>query len=148
MAQFAKTMLFPRALQEVWDFFLRPANLVLVSPPQLHMKLVEGPERLELGARVVLKGRRWGVPQRVESQVVAFEPLVMFADEQRKGPFRKWHHTHRFAAVAGGTQVEDLIEFEPPGGLLGLIATEGFVRKDLEWVFAYRAEKLRALLGG
>ena len=146
MAQFEKTMTFSRPLAEVFDFFLQPANLLRVSPPELHMELVEGPERLQLGAVVTLKGRRWGLSQRVVSEVIAFEPNVLFIDQQRQGPFRQWKHTHRFAALAEGTQVQDTIEFEPPGGLLGLLVTENFIRRDLEKVFAYRAEKLRQIL--
>jgi ligand-binding SRPBCC domain-containing protein len=148
MPRFTQQITLPRPLDAVWDFFLQPANIVRVAPPELHMKLVEGPERLELGSKIILKGRRWGIPQRVVSEVVTFEPKVMFADEQRQGPFKKWRHTHRFETVSEGTRVEDVIDFEPPGGLLGLIVTEAFVRKDLEWIFGYRAEKLRELLGG
>ena len=36
---------------KVFDFLVRPANLLQVSPPELHLRLVEGPERLSLGAR-------------------------------------------------------------------------------------------------
>jgi ligand-binding SRPBCC domain-containing protein len=147
MARFERTTRFARPVAEVFDFFAQPANLVRVSPPELHMQLVEGPERLALGSRLVLKGRRWGIPQRIVSEVTAFEPGVSFVDEQREGPFGKWAHTHRFAADDDGTCVQDQIEFEPPGGLLGFVITEGWIRSDLEWVFGYREKKLRELLG-
>jgi len=32
--------------------------------------------------------------------------------------------------------------------VLGLVVTAGIIEKDLKWVFAYRQEKLRELLGG
>jgi ligand-binding SRPBCC domain-containing protein len=88
-----------------------------------------------------------GIPQRLESEVTVFEPDVLFADEQRAGPFRKWVHSHRFEAVDGGTRVRDEIEFEPPGGLLGLVVTAAFIQRDLERAFAYRRQKLEELLG-
>jgi ligand-binding SRPBCC domain-containing protein len=146
MPTFEKTLTFKRPLAEVFDFFLAPANLTRVSPPELHLQLVDGPERLQLGSVITFKGRRWGIPQRVVSEVVVLEPNVCLVDQQRQGPFRKWIHTHRFAAVAHGTQVHDHIEFEPPGGLLGLLVTADFISKDLEKVFAYRAEKLHEFL--
>jgi len=149
MPHFEATQDFRRPIAEVFDFFRRPANLVRTSPPELHMQLAEGPEVLELGSRLVVKGRRWGVPQRIVSQVVEFQPDVSFTDVQVEGPFRQWRHLHRFEALPdGGTRVHDRIEFEPPGGVLGLVVTAGFIEKDLKWVFAYRQEKLRELLGG
>src|SRR5262249_50066389 len=147
MGVFRSSQTFPRPLEEVFAFFRDPANLVRVSPPELHMELVEGPESLEAGARVVIRGRRWGIPQRIISEVTAFEPNVAFTDVQVEGPFRKWSHTHRFAAVPGGTRVEDEIEYEPPGGLLGFVVTAGMIERDLTWIFEYRTKKLAELLG-
>jgi hypothetical protein len=111
------------------------------------MKVAEGPELLELGSRVVLQGRRWGFPQRVVSRIVEFVPNEVFADEQVEGPFRKWLHRHEFAVAPGGTRVTDRIDFEPPGGALGLLVTASFIERDLKWIFDYRSQKLRDLLG-
>jgi len=147
MPRFEKTLTFPRPVADVFDFFLQPANLLRVSPPELHLQLVDPPERLQLGSRVTLKGRRWGIPQRITSEVTALEPNVLFVDEQREGPFRKWSHTHRFTSIPEGTQVQDIIDFEAPGGILGLIVSDMFILRDLEKVFAYRAARLRELLG-
>jgi ligand-binding SRPBCC domain-containing protein len=147
MPLFEAVQYFPRPLGEVFDFFLRPANLVRISPPELHLKLVEGPERILLGSRIILAGTRWGVPQRVVSEVTAFEQDVLFRDVQKQGPFRKWVHTHSFEATPEGTRVTDRIEFEPPGGLLGLVVNAAFVERDLKWVYEYRSGKLKELLG-
>jgi ligand-binding SRPBCC domain-containing protein len=147
MPVFQATQAFPRTVEEVFAFFRRPANLLLVSPPELHLRLVEGPEELGLGSRLVVKGRRWGVPQRIASEVTAFEPNVAFTDEQREGPFRKFVHAHRFEAVPGGARMTDTIEYDPPGGLLGLVATAARIERDLRWIFAYRTARLGELLG-
>jgi ligand-binding SRPBCC domain-containing protein len=147
MPVFEASQVLPRPLQEVFDFFLSPANLVRISPPELHMALVEGPPLVELGSRIVLKGRRWGIPQRVVSEITAFDPPASFTDTQVKGPFRKWVHTHRFEAVPEGTRVHDRVEYEPPGGLLGLVVRTALIEQDLQWVFEYRTKKLTELLG-
>lgn len=148
MPIFESEQLLPRPLAEIFDFFCRPANFVLVMPPDFHVRLLEGPEQLHLGARFVIQAKRWGVPQRIVSQVTVYEPEVRFIDEQREGPFRKWIHSHRFEAINGTTRVTDVIEFEPPGGLLGLVATAGMIERDLKGVFAYRVHKLAELFGG
>ena len=147
MPSFDDVLTVPRPPAEVFEFFLDPANLIRVSPPELHMRLVQGPRRLQLGSIIVLQGRRWGVPQRVVSEITAFEPAASFVDEQRQGPFRRWRHTHRFETVPEGTRIIDHIDYEPPGGLLGLVATPHMLERDLTWVYAYRCEKLRELLG-
>jgi ligand-binding SRPBCC domain-containing protein len=147
MPVFESSQVFPLALEEVFDFFIQPANLVKVSPPELSMKLTGGPERLALGSCVTLDGRRWGIAQRIVSEVIDFQPGVTFTDAQTKGPFRKWVHRHTFATVPGGTEVKDRIEYEPPGGMLGLVATVTRIDADLKWVFGFRQKQLARLLG-
>jgi ligand-binding SRPBCC domain-containing protein len=147
MPTFQTKITLPRPVPEVFDFFCDPYNLEKVSPPELHMKLVEGPRRLELGSRLVVQGRRWGVAQRVVSLVTCFEPNVRFTDEVQEGPFRKFIHVHRFDAVSQGTRVIDRIDFEPPGGLLGLMVTAAFIERNLNWIFAFRLKKLIELFG-
>ena len=147
MPVFEASQVLLRPVEEVFTFFRDPANLVRISPPELHMRLVEGPALLELGSRIVFQGRRWGIPQRVVSEVTAYDPPTMFSDAQVEGPFRKWVHTHRFEAVAGGTRVSDRVEYEPPGGLLGLVARPSLIERDLKWIFEYRTRKLAELLG-
>ncbi len=133
---------------EVFAFFLVPANLLALAPPDLHLQLVEGPERLELGARLTWKARRWGLTQRLVTEVAAFVPDTLLVEEQRQGPLRKWVHTRRFESVPEGTRLSERVEFEPPGGLLGLTVTARAIERELDAVFAHRAAKLRERYGG
>jgi ligand-binding SRPBCC domain-containing protein len=147
MPRFETEVNLGRTVPDVFDFLGRTANLVAVAAPDLRLRLVEGPERLHLGARITLKGRRWGVPHRVVSEITAWEPNALIVEEQRQGSFGRWTHAQRLEAVSGGARVRDELDYEPPGGLLGLTVTAAFLAKDLERVFAYRAGKLRELLG-
>jgi ligand-binding SRPBCC domain-containing protein len=148
MPVFEASQVLPRPIEEVFQFFRAPANLIRISPPEFHMALAEGPTLIELGSRVVLKGRRWGIPQRVVSEITAFDAPNTFTDTQVEGPFRKWAHTHRFEAVPEGTRVGDRVEYEPPGGLLGLVARPSYLEHELQRIFEYRTKKVRELLGG
>jgi ligand-binding SRPBCC domain-containing protein len=148
MPVFEQAMHFPHPVGVMFDFFCRPATLVTISPPELHMQLVEGPEKIVLGSKITFKGRRWGLSQTIVSQITVFEPDTKFVDVMVKGPFKKWEHTHRFEATEDGTRVTDHIEYERPGGLLGLVATESLVRSDLEKIFAFRIQKLGEVMGG
>lgn len=147
MPHFEMVETVPAPLARVFDFFSHPANLLKISPPELHFRMLDGPEQLQLGARLTLQGRRWGLSQRVVSEVTVWEPEQRFVDEQREGPFKKWIHTHDFEALAeGGTRVMDRIDYETPGGMLGFVITPKAVERDLKWIFEYRREKLIELL--
>ena len=64
-------------------------------------------------------------------------------DEQRKGPYRRWVHTHTFAPERGGTRVGDSVEFEVPfGWLIGR-----FVMRDVQQIFAFRQQALLKRFG-
>jgi ligand-binding SRPBCC domain-containing protein len=147
MPHFESVTRLLRPVSEVFEFFCRPANLLQVTSPDLNLRLVEGPERLQLGSRLTLEARRWGLPQRIVTEVTVFEPGVRFVDEQRQGPFRKWVHSHQFEALGAGTKVTEHIEFEPPGGMLGLMVTAGLIERGLRQAFTYREQKLEDLLG-
>jgi ligand-binding SRPBCC domain-containing protein len=135
-------------VERVFQFLACPANLEKVSPPDMNLRVVAGPTELALGARITVEVRRWGVSQKLVSEVTAFEANRLFADEQREGPFRKWHHRHLVEADdQGGTRMRDEIEFEPPGGLLGFVMTAARIEADLREAFQYREKKFRELFG-
>lgn len=131
---------------KVWEFLIRPANLVAISPPELNVQLAEGPEVLHLAARVTVVGQRWGLTQRMVSEVTRWEPGFLFVDEHRESPLRKWIHTHRLEGTATGTRLTDQIDFEPPGGMLGFMVTARKVLQELEAMFEYRTRRLKELL--
>jgi ligand-binding SRPBCC domain-containing protein len=146
MPHFEKTTILACPVAEVFEFLSRPANLVEVTPPEFNMHLVEGPERLVLGARIVLQGRRWGFSQRVVSKITALEPDRLLVDEQIEGLFKKWIHSHRLEEIPGGTRMIDTIEFEPPGGVVGLLLSADTIQTELEDLFVYRTQKFKELL--
>jgi ligand-binding SRPBCC domain-containing protein len=147
MPLFESVQFFARPAAEVFDFLCQTANLVRVSPPELHMTIVEGPARIQLGSRLVAQARRWGITQRLVSEVTAYEPNVSFVDSQVQGPFKKWVHRHILEEADGGTRMIDRIDYEPPGGLLGLVMTAGMIERELRWVFDHRRQALEKLLG-
>jgi ligand-binding SRPBCC domain-containing protein len=140
-------LVLPRPVEEVFDFFCRPAHWVELAPPDLHMTLVEEPERVELGSLVRVKVSRWGLAQHLAGEVTALEPNARFVEEQRDGPFRRWAHSHLFEAVTGGMRLTERVEYEPPGGALGLLMNAALIGRELEEMFAYRRRKLEERFG-
>jgi ligand-binding SRPBCC domain-containing protein len=148
MPCFESTVSLPVPQASVFAALCRPAVLVQLAPPEMHLQVETGPDELTLGSRLTLRGRRWGVPQRVVSEVIAFEPDTLLVLEQRQGPFRRWTHSQRVESRGhDGTRLIERVEYEPPGGLLGLTVTAAFLERELTSLFAFRRQKLAELLG-
>jgi len=149
MPRFETAHDFPFAVAPLFAFLLRPANRMALALPALHLQLLEGPEVLALGARVRLSARRWGLSREMLSEVTVFEVDALIVEEQRTGPFRAWTHTQRFAGLAEGrARLVDAIDYEPPGGMLGLILSAAAIKRELTASFAHRDRRLIELLGG
>ncbi len=148
MPTFEISECYPTTPARAFALFRRPAERVRLAPPELHLRLEEAPDELQLGSRLTVRGRRWGVTQRMVSEITAFEEAALIVEEQRRGPFRSWRHAQRFAPSPDGVTITDAIEYEPPGGVLGRLATTEAIRRELERAFAYRRERLAELLGG
>lgn len=78
------------------------------------------------------------------TQVAKYE---YFIDEQKLGPYKFWHHEHRFVEIENGVEINDTVHYQLPFGFLGQIIDMLKVRKDLGAIFLYRKEKLEELFG-
>lgn len=130
----------------VFEFLAQPANMLLVTPPEFHLKLLDAPERVTLGSRITIQGSKFGIPQKIVSEVTAFEEGKFFTDTQVTGPFGRLVHTHRVEPDGDGSRLIDEIDYASPGGLTGLIMTNDRIGRDLQAMATYRDERFRALL--
>lgn len=72
-----------------------------------------------LGEQVTWKATHFGVSFRMTSEVTAMAAPDRFVDEQIRGPFRRFHHEHRFERRGTATLMIDVIDFTSPAGLVG-----------------------------
>lgn len=70
-----------------------------------------------------------------------------FVDEQRFGPYALWHHKHFINEIEGGIEMEDIIDYKLPMGILGQLGHPILVKKQLEQIFSHREQKLIELFG-
>jgi hypothetical protein len=94
---------------------------------------------MEQGTVIDYSIRVMGVRVRWQSLISEYEPLRAFTDEQLKGPYAFWHHTHTFTESDGGTHLHDEIQYALPLGPIGKIAQKLIVRRQLEEIFNHRA---------
>ncbi len=127
-------------LQETFRFFADAANLQRITPEWLDFRILTPlPIEMKVGAELQYVIRLHGIPIRWRTVIDAWEPGVRFVDRQVAGPYRWWHHEHRFRAVAEGTEVEDRVEYAAPFAWL----TEPLlVRRDLRRIFDHRSRAI------
>jgi ligand-binding SRPBCC domain-containing protein len=100
------------------------------------------------GVRIRYRISLHGLPLGWTTEIRRWEPPHRFVDVQLRGPYRLWHHTHRFEARDGGTEITDTVRYRLPFGMLGRLMNRVVVRGDVERIFDYRIERIRALFGG
>jgi len=135
-------------VETVFGFFSQARNLEPITPPWLRFEVLT-PEPVEMrpGTLIDYRLHLHGAPLRWLTLIEAWEPGRMFIDRQISGPYRLWHHTHRFSSHPEGTLVSDRVRYRLPFGRLGALAHRAFVRRDLDRVFAYRSEAVGRMLG-
>ena len=140
----------PGTPEAVFEFFADARNLEALTPPLLRFRVVT-PEPIAMGRgtliRYELRVRR--VPVNWLTEITAWEPPHRFVDEQIRGPYALWHHTHTFEALPdGGTLMRDVVRYRIGFGPLGALANRLVVRRDVEAIFDFRAQRIPALLAG
>ena len=101
----------PTPLDRTFDFFSRPENLARITPPWLGFRMVSSDVAMRAGLRIEYRVKPLGFPQPWLSEITLYEPPHRFVDEQVRGPYRRWHHDHRFRAADGGTEVTDTVTY-------------------------------------
>lgn len=137
----------PIALPEAWAFFSDPRNLARITPPWLRFEVASDlPAAMHPGLIIVYRIRPLpGISMRWVTEITHLVPPRFFVDEQRFGPYRLWHHQHIFREAGEGVEMEDVVHYVLPFGVLGRAAGGRFVRRRLAEIFAYRRRVLEEM---
>ena len=160
----------PVGIERVFLFFANPNNLPRIMPPETGTKVVElrlvPPPRVPteqpsitnreslagVGSEIVTSFRPVPfLPFRARwiALILEFEWNRHFADVQKKGPFKRFKHRHKFSVEArngeNGTTVRDEIVYDPGFGAIGDVAQKLFIGPRLKQTFEYRQKMLEKL---
>jgi ligand-binding SRPBCC domain-containing protein len=145
-------------LDTVWEFHSTPDGLVKLTPNWFRLSIEEvrgpdgelDPEILEAGSVIELSVSPLGIaPRQSETSRITEREYedgsAYFVDEMEEGPFDTWRHRHSFYTDGDGTICVDHVEYAPPLGRLGGLASP-VVSFGLDRLFRYRHRQLRSLL--
>jgi ligand-binding SRPBCC domain-containing protein len=133
-------------LPEVFGFFRDPRNLEAITPPWLGFKVLRSTDAaVRLGTRIGYRLRLHGIPLQWESRIAEYVEGQLFADEMLEGPYHRWYHRHLFRAVPGGVEIEDVVDYRLPLGVLGRLAHVIAVRHQLNAIFDFRERRIAQL---
>ena len=147
MYQLKSTQFIPASLETCWDYFSSPNNLKEITPKDMGFIIkTDLPGKMYEGMMIeYIVTPLLGIPMNWITEIKAVKEGVFFIDEQRKGPYKIWHHEHHFKAVEGGVEMTDIVSYEVPFGFLGKLVHPMIVRPKLEQIFKYRTKKINEI---
>jgi ligand-binding SRPBCC domain-containing protein len=135
-----------RPLEEVFQFFSKAENLNLLTPPELSFKILTPlPIKMQAGTLIDYRIKLNGIPFNWRTEISTWKVNECFVDQQLKGPYKIWHHTHSFTAVKEGTLMIDEVKYLSPGWILEPLIEKFFIKKKVEGIFDYRNSKLKEI---
>ena len=143
------TQALPISTQQAWEFLSDPANLKVITPPSMGFHILSGAEKKMYPGQIIqYKVSPFpGYTTKWVTEITHVKEGSYFVDEQRFGPYSLWHHKHFINEIDGGVEMEDIIDYKLPLGLLGQIGHPLVVKNQLKTIFKFREEKLRTLFG-
>lgn len=144
------TQKLPLSLKESWDFFSCPINLKILTPEHLGFEITNEQKNGNMyGGQIIAYTicPLWNFPLQWVTEITHVKEPDYFIDEQRFGPYKFWHHEHRFRSIPDGVEMIDTIYYALPFGFLGRAFHSLKIKQDLEDIFSYRYIKLEQLFG-
>ena len=148
--QFHREQKLPANVDDVWKFISSPGNLKQITPDYMGFNIVtpQQPKDMYPGMIIIYKvspllnrNITW------VTEITQMKEKEYFVDEQRKGPYKMWHHEHKITPIENGVLMTDLVTYRPPMGLIGNLANKFIIRKKLNEIFSHRKKVLEEIFG-
>lgn len=139
----------PISPQEAWDFLSDPKNLKTITPDYMGFDILSGADRPMFEGQIIqyIVTPVAGIKTKWVTEITHVKKGEYFVDEQRFGPYSLWHHKHFIKPIEGGVEMEDIIDYKLPFGILGQLVHPLLVKSKLKEIFDYRKKKLIELFG-
>ena len=134
-------------IDDVFEFFSKPENLSIITPSKMKFKiLTPSPIEMKEGALIDYTVSIFRFPIRWRTLITDYKPTNMFVDQQLKGPYSMWHHTHLFERLNDEeTLIKDIVIYAVPFGIIGKLVHSLYIKSDLNAIFDFRSRKIREI---
>ena len=144
-----KSQDFPITIEECWEFFSNPSNLKIITPDYMGFEIIDL-EKTKMYAGQIIKYNvtpLLGLNMNWVTEISHVKKNSFFVDEQRFGPYKFWHHKHKFEIIENGIRVIDILDYSLPCGPIGKLFHPILIKPKLEEIFNYRERKLIEIFG-
>ena len=139
----------PISKKEAWEFLSNPKNLKSITPEYMSFDILSGADRPMFAGQIIqyIVTPLLGIKTKWVTEITYVVEGEYFVDEQRFGPYALWHHKHFIKEIPGGVEMEDIIDYKVPMGILGQLVHPFIVKPKLDEIFEHRRKKLIEIFG-
>ena len=139
----------PISVNKAWDFLSSPINLKTITPEYMGFNILSGADRKMYPGQIIqyIVTPLFGIKTKWVTEITHVRENKYFVDEQRFGPYALWHHKHFIKPIEGGIEMEDIVDYKIPFGLIGQLAHPILIKPKLKEIFDYRHDKLIEIFG-
>jgi len=146
---FHRTQKLPISRKEAWEFLSNPKNLSELTPKEMNFTIISDDQKKMYAGQIIQYSVTplANIKTKWISEITHLEKGNYFVDLQLYGPYAFWHHKHFIHEIDGGVEMEDIIDYKVPFGIVGQIIHPLLVKPKLEKIFSYRQKKLVEIFG-
>ncbi|MCX8010825.1 MAG: SRPBCC family protein [Ignavibacteria bacterium] len=148
--QFIRLQKIPASIDEIWDFISSPKNLKEITPEYMGFEITSKTPLGKMYSGMIISYKVkpiFRLKMTWVTEITHIKEKEYFVDEQRIGPYKMWHHEHKIEPIENGVLMTDIVSYKPPFGILGSLANELFIKKQLNEIFDYRRMILEKKFG-
>ena len=130
-------------IEEAFAWHERKGAFRRLMPPWELAEEVRADDNLEEGSQRIFRFPMGPIKMSWVAQHTAYNPPHSFEDVMLKGPFKSWHHIHKFENTPDGkVMIHDKVNYRLPMGFLGNIVAGRMIKKRLTRMFTAREIRL------
>lgn len=139
----------PISKSKAWEFLSNPKNLQEIMPSEMGFEIISGADRGMFTGQILQYNVTPlpGFSTTWVTEITHVEKPNYFVDIQLFGPYTLWHHKHFINEIENGVEIEDLVHYKVPFGILGRMLHPLLIKPKLEKIFKARTKKMTELFG-
>tara|TARA_B100000427_G_scaffold329091_2_gene344046 strand:- start:125 stop:583 length:459 start_codon:yes stop_codon:yes gene_type:complete len=145
--QLKYTTIIDADIEQVWNFFSNPKNLEELTPKNMKFEIKNTDDTSMYAGKLIAYNITplARIPMTWVTEITQHKQQDYFIDEQRFGPYKFWHHLHKFIEEEGKTKMIDEVSFAYYGGFIGDLVQHSLITKRIKDIFQFRTKKISDL---